>query len=281
MSNASHLPLALYRANLELWLRIGQLLEDNREQWSELLGHELQERVAAAGEGSRLQSSADWSSLMVPGSGLWQLAEQQVADLQALARDAGGNQMTFVNGFQQALEQWRQDTTDAFGQVAGGAAVSAEPFQALRENLESLSSALLSGFAPSASGSGAARGGSAASTPRTRSASPGGGSRTSARSAAGAPTRTPARKAAKSARSTGRKVAKKASGPATKRATKKAAKKTARSPARKAAAKVAKAPARKAAKNAARRAPGKVPRKVAKQAATPAAPAAAPEAAAG
>lgn len=30
MTDASHLPLMLYNANLQLWLRIGQLLEDNR-----------------------------------------------------------------------------------------------------------------------------------------------------------------------------------------------------------------------------------------------------------
>src|SRR5699024_10976977 len=117
--------------------------------WSELLAHELDERMAAArAEAGQFQATGSWASMpMLPGSELWRLAEQQVDDLQALAQTASGNQMTFVNGFQQALEQWQQATAAAFGEAAGEAAVPALPFEGLRETLESLSSALLSGLA--------------------------------------------------------------------------------------------------------------------------------------
>lgn len=202
MTNANHLPLALYRANLELWLQIGQLLEENREQWTDLLAHELNERMSAVrGEAGRFPAAPDWSTAgMLPGSELWRLAEQQVSDLQALAQTASGNQMTFVKGFQQALEQWQQATASAFGEAAGEATVPAQPFEGLRQSLESLSSALLSGMA--------------AATP-TASAAP--------RRAAG---KTAAKKPA--ARKASRPAKKAAARKAVKKATKKAAKKAAR-----------------------------------------------------
>ena len=40
------LPQALYKANLDLWLRIGELLEDNRAQWTALLARELGDGAA-------------------------------------------------------------------------------------------------------------------------------------------------------------------------------------------------------------------------------------------
>jgi len=220
MTNASHLPLALYKANLELWLRVGQLLEDNREQWADLLAHELNERMAAArGEAGRFRAGGDWPSMaMLPGSELWRLAEQQVDDLQALAQTASGNQMTFVNGFQQALEQWQQATAAAFGEAAGEATVPAQPFQGLRETLEGLSNALLSGIA---AGTPAAAAAPRKAAPVRRAAGP-------ARKATG---KTAAKKATRKApkKAAPKKTARKAA----KKATKKAAGKTARRTARK------------------------------------------------
>ena len=43
------LPQALYKANLDLWLRIGELLEDNRAQWTALLARELGDGAAHRG----------------------------------------------------------------------------------------------------------------------------------------------------------------------------------------------------------------------------------------
>src|SRR5690625_2570093 len=122
MTDASKLPLALYKANLELWLRMGQLLEDNRGQWMGLLASELDQRMSEARRSAGdVQAARNWPSMaMLPGSELWRIAEQQVSDLQALAQTASGNQMTFVNGFQQALEEWQQATASAFGEAASG-----------------------------------------------------------------------------------------------------------------------------------------------------------------
>ena len=146
MPDASNLPLALYKANLELWLHLGQLLKDNREQWMGLLTRELEQRMAEARRGSgNVPAAGDLPSMaMLPGSELWRIAEQQVSDLQALAQTASGNQMAFVNGFQQALEEWQQATASAFGEAAGDVELPAQPFQGLHDTFEQLSNALLS-----------------------------------------------------------------------------------------------------------------------------------------
>src|SRR5690554_3358165 len=239
MTDASNLPLALYKANLELWLRIGQLLEDNREQWTGVLAQELDQRMAEAGRSAGDAGAAPgWQSslAMMPGNELWRLAEQQVSDLQALAQTASGNQMTFVNGFQQALEEWQEATASAFGEAAGDVELPAQPFQGLHDTFEQLSNALLSGM------------GALAPAARTAPAA-GAGTRAPQRPAGKAP----ARKAAKAANRPARKAARKTAGKASRPATKKAVKKAAKAPARKVAKKVAK----KATKKVARKAPAK------------------------
>lgn len=225
MTDASNLPLALYKANLELWLRMGQLLEENRGQWMGLLASELEQRMSEARRSAGdVQAARDWPSMaMLPGSELWRIAEQQVSDLQALAQTASGNQMTFVNGFQQALEEWQQATASAFGEAASGVALPAQPFQGLHDTFEQLSSALMSGMGaltPSAA------------PPRTV----GTGAQRPAKPKA------PARKAAKAVKRPARKTAKKT-------ASKKSVKKATRAPARK----VAKKAPKKAAKRATRK----------------------------
>src|SRR5690554_848896 len=244
MTDASNLPLALYKANLELWLRIGQLLEDNREQWTGVLAQELDQRMAEAGRSAGDAGAAPgWQSslAMMPGNELWRLAEQQVSDLQALAQTASGNQMTFVNGFQQALEEWQQATAGAFGEAATGVELPAQPFQGLHDTFEQLSNALLSGMGALAT--------PAAAAPRT-------GTVDARRPAA---KKAPVRKVAKTSsrpatratrRATKKSAARSVSKTPVRKATKKATKKTVKKAARKTAAR----PAKKAAKRAPRKA---------------------------
>lgn len=242
MTDASNLPLALYKANLELWLHLGQLLKDNREQWMGLLTRELEQRMSEARRGAgNVPAAADLPSMaMLPGSELWRIAEQQVSDLQALAQTASGNQMAFVNGFQQALEEWQQATASAFGEAAGDVELPAQPFQGLHDTFEQLSNALLSGMG--------ALGPAAAPAPGTGAPRP-------------AANKAPARKAARAAKRPARKAARKTAAPATKKAVKKVAKKAAKAPARKAAKKATKKVARKVAKKAPKKAARRTARK--------------------
>lgn len=117
----SDLPLALYKANLDLWLRLGELLQDSREQWMQLLAREVRDGILEVRtETEQAQQAEGWQSLSVlPGSALWRIAEQQMGDLQALVQTAVGNQMTFANGFQHALAEWQEATAGAIGGAAG------------------------------------------------------------------------------------------------------------------------------------------------------------------
>ena len=242
MTDASNLPLALYKANLELWLHLGQLLKDNREQWMGLLTRELEQRMSEARRGAgNVPAAADLPSrAMLPGSELWRIAEQQVSDLQALAQTASGNQMAFVNGFQQALEEWQQATASAFGEAAGDVELPAQPFQGLHDTFEQLSNARLSGRG--------ALGAAAAPAPGAGAPRP-------------AANKAPARKAARAAKRPARKAARKTAAPATKKAVKKVAKKAAKATARKAAKKATKKVARKVAKKAPKKAARRTARK--------------------
>lgn len=114
------LPLSLYKANLDLWLRIGELLEENRNQWTTLMARELQQGAAAGGLDLDAVRRGDWQTLaLLPGQALQRLAAHGVGDLQAAAQTALGNQMTFATGFQQALADWQQATVEALGDSAG------------------------------------------------------------------------------------------------------------------------------------------------------------------
>ena len=55
------LPQALYKANLDLWLRIGELLEDNRAQWTALLARELGDN---GGPGLDALRQGDWRTVL-------------------------------------------------------------------------------------------------------------------------------------------------------------------------------------------------------------------------
>ncbi|WP_024891739.1 hypothetical protein [Luteimonas huabeiensis] len=223
------LPLALYKANLDLWLRISELLEENRSQWVALLAREIDDGAAQTGAEAAALRSGDWQALaLLPGQALQRLVEHGVGDLQAAAQTALGNQMTFATGFQQALADWQQATASALGELGrvdlpGGLQ---EVFEQALQGWTALPDALAA-FA--GGGAGAGRGASGDARP---------------------PRPAPARQAPAAKRTSERadrpatatrRTAKKAA----KRTTKQAATKRAAKPARKTAARTAKRPARK------------------------------------
>ncbi|NZA27257.1 hypothetical protein H0E84_12775 [Luteimonas sp. SJ-92] len=225
----SNLPLALYKANLDLWLRLGELLQDNREQWMQLLAREVRDSLFEAGaEAEQAQRAEGWQSLsMLPGSALWRIAEQQMGDLQALMQTAVGNQMTFANGFQNALAEWQEATAGAIG----GAANTQPGGDLLERALQAISALAPGTTEANLAGAAAARG--APSRPAAKKAQA-----ARASGATAAPTRKRAARSAGSAppgRATAARTAKKAAKKTPSRTTtaKKAAKKRATGKARK------------------------------------------------
>ncbi|WP_129136922.1 hypothetical protein [Luteimonas sp. YGD11-2] len=112
------LPQALYKANLDLWLRIGELLEDNRAQWTALLARELGDGAVPGLDALR---QGDWQALAsLPAQVLERLSSQGLGELQATAQTALGGQMNFATGFQAALAEWQQATAAALGEAGAG-----------------------------------------------------------------------------------------------------------------------------------------------------------------
>lgn len=115
MAPASDLPLALWKANLDLQLRIGRLVQDSQREWLDI-------GIRAVGEGASeldaetraLWRSGDWQALAaLPVEALWRQMEQRVADGQALAQVTLGVQDAFARGLVEALQDWQKDTATA------------------------------------------------------------------------------------------------------------------------------------------------------------------------
>ena len=121
-------PLALYKANLELVLRLGALLQENRRRWTQLGASNTREAIERTmAETERVLTANDWTSLAsMPGEEFWKSLREDTAPLQASVETAVGNQAAFAEGLKQAFEAWRQQSADAIG--ASGAELPGADF---------------------------------------------------------------------------------------------------------------------------------------------------------
>ena len=121
-------PLALYKANLELVLRLGALLQENRRRWTQLGASNTREAIERTlSETERVLTANDWTSLAaMPGEEFWKSLREDSVPLQASVESAVGNQAAFAQGLQEAFEAWRQQSVDALGST--GAALPTADF---------------------------------------------------------------------------------------------------------------------------------------------------------
>ena len=117
MSVNAKTPIALYKANLELILRLGTLLQENRQRWTALgttsSNDALQKTLAQT---ERLLTTNDWTSLSaLPGENFWNSLGLGNSPVQASLESAASNQAAFATGLQEAFEAWRQQSADALG----------------------------------------------------------------------------------------------------------------------------------------------------------------------
>lgn len=117
MTANSNTPMALYKANLELVLRIGALLQENRRRWAQLGAagtSEAIERTLAQAE--RVLTANDWRSLSaIPGEDFWKSIRDDDAPVQGSVEAAVGHQAAFAQGLKEAFEAWQQQSADALG----------------------------------------------------------------------------------------------------------------------------------------------------------------------
>lgn len=113
MGNPTDLPMKLWKANLDLQLRIGRLIQDSGREWMELgtraVGETVEEGDAEVREFLR---SGDWHALAsLPVDAFWRQAQQRYGDGQALAQVAVNAQNAFASGLIEALQDWQKDTS--------------------------------------------------------------------------------------------------------------------------------------------------------------------------
>lgn len=111
------LSLDLYKANVELQLRITHLLQESGHQWLEIVQRSSADNIAETrAEIESLLRKADWQSLVtLPGESLWRVFQHRSGDAQQLNQIAVKNQAAFTSGLQQALENWQQSVAAVVG----------------------------------------------------------------------------------------------------------------------------------------------------------------------
>ena len=125
MNVNSKTPMALYKANLELVLRIGALLQENRQRWMQTGATGTNEAIQRTlAETERMLTTSDWTALSaMPGEEFWKSMRGGAGPLQGTIEAAVRSQSEFSEGLKQAFAEWQQQSADALG----GNAMQAAP----------------------------------------------------------------------------------------------------------------------------------------------------------
>lgn len=111
------LPLDLFKANLELHLRITRLAQENSQRWLEVASRAGNDGVAeSSAEIENLLKAENWQALAaLPTQAFWRQFQQRVGDTQTLVQAAVSNQTAFTQGLQQAVQEWQKAVNTAAG----------------------------------------------------------------------------------------------------------------------------------------------------------------------
>ncbi|MCR6664115.1 MAG: phasin family protein [Luteimonas sp.] len=128
MGTPADLPMQLWKANLDLQLRIGRLLQDSGREWMELGTRAVGETVEEGDAEVRgFLRSGDWQSLAaLPVDAFWRQAQQRMGDSQAVTQIAVTAQNAFARGLIEALQDWQKDTARILADAGKGAEATAD-----------------------------------------------------------------------------------------------------------------------------------------------------------
>ncbi|MBL0163577.1 MAG: phasin family protein [Xanthomonadales bacterium] len=117
MSVNSKTPMALYKANLELVLRIGTLLHETRRRWAQAGAAGTSEAIQRTlAQTERMLTTNDWSALSaMPGEEFWNSLGTGGGPLQGTVESAVRSQTEFAEGLKQAFTEWQQQSAEALG----------------------------------------------------------------------------------------------------------------------------------------------------------------------
>lgn len=128
MSNTGDLPLALYKANTELQLRINKLVMENWKKWLELSTRAVDDNIAdSQAKVEQLLKAQDWAGLAaIPADAFWRQLQTRMGDATVTNQIAANVQMHFAQGLQDAIQTWQKDTAKALGAVGDATAATAQ-----------------------------------------------------------------------------------------------------------------------------------------------------------
>ncbi|MCR6700399.1 MAG: hypothetical protein NVV68_04200 [Dokdonella sp.] len=120
MTTNTPTPFALYKANLELALRIGQLLNENRKQWARQGLAGVDQAVGRTlDESERAMAGVDWTRLAgLPVEGVWNTLnwdalKPDVGTLKSSIDEVIAQQSSFASGLHEAVEAWQRQCGEA------------------------------------------------------------------------------------------------------------------------------------------------------------------------
>jgi hypothetical protein len=122
MANETKTPMALYKANLELVMRLGTLLHENRQRWMGNSAESASNAVQKSLEQTeRLLTANDWTSLAtLPGESFWKALQGESIPMRGEIENAVRQQAAFAEGLKQAFEAWQRQCADALQGLPDG-----------------------------------------------------------------------------------------------------------------------------------------------------------------
>jgi len=130
MNHTSDLPLALYKANSELQLRISKLVMENWKKWLELSTRAMDDGIAESqARVEQLLKAQDWSALAtMPAETFGRMLQQRMGDANVTNHIAASVQAHFAQGLQEAIQTWQKDTARALGSMSNLGSVANAPW---------------------------------------------------------------------------------------------------------------------------------------------------------
>ncbi|MEO8012024.1 MAG: phasin family protein, partial [Dokdonella sp.] len=100
MAFDAKIPMSMYKANLELVMRLGALLHESRQRWTRFgLGGADSAIEKTLNETGRMLTTNDWQSLAaLPGATFWKALQGDAGPMQGAIDTAMTSQAAFIEG---------------------------------------------------------------------------------------------------------------------------------------------------------------------------------------
>ncbi len=118
-------PTALYKANQELTLHLGQLMQHSQARWAEFLQAQARAAMTPFAVTSKVQPMTALMSGEWPADAFWTSLQGSTQQWQATMEAALENQTAFTDELREAISTWQQECSDALQGASGSMPLSA------------------------------------------------------------------------------------------------------------------------------------------------------------